>query len=413
MTKTKIPLFGSDGLFSLVVIVSALGYFVDVYDLVLFSTVRTPSLRDIGVSEADFFSKGVLLLNIQMAGMLAGGLLWGIIGDKQGRLTILFGSILMYSVANLANAYVTSLDQYAVLRFIAGFGLAGEIGGAVTLVSESMKQSHRGLGTTLIAAIGLTGAIAAGFVAKFCDWRTAYTIGGVLGLMLLVLRVKVFESGMFENLKEADVPRGSLKMLVHPKERFIKYLSCCMIGVPLYFGIVIFMTFAPEISKSLGATEAMTGANAVIFFYSGTTIGGFFSGILSQKLQSRKTVVALALMLMSVACTAYLFTPAGMPVGYFEWLTFLIGLSGGYAAVFFMIAAEQFGTNIRALATTSITNFFRAASIPISGGYIALKDVMPLPYAALSVGAVTMALAFFALTKIDETFHKDLDHLER
>lgn len=405
--------FGRDGLFSLAVIVSALGYFVDIYDLVLFSTVRTASLRDIGIPESEFFSKGILLLNIQMAGMLAGGLLWGIIGDKQGRLSVLFGSILIYSVANLANAFVTSLDQYAVLRFIAGFGLAGEIGGAVTLVSESMKQSHRGLGTTVISAVGLTGAIVAGIVAKYFDWRTAYIIGGVLGLMLLVLRVKVSESGMFENTKlKSDIPRGSLKLLLTPRARLVKYLSCCMIGVPLYFGIVIFMTFAPEITKALGATEILTGANAVIAFYAGAAFGGFFSGILSQKLGSRKQVVAIGLGGMCVVCGSYLFMPAGLPASFYAYLTFLIGLSSGYAAVFFMISAEQFGTNVRALAATSITNFFRAASIPISSGYIALKAHMDLPHAALVVGIVTMALAFWALRHIDETFSKDLDHIE-
>lgn len=413
MNIGKTPLFGTNGLFSMAVIVSALGYFVDVYDLVLFSTVRTQSLLSIGVPEADLFSKGVMLLNLQMAGMLLGGLLWGMIGDKQGRISVLFGSIVLYSVANLANAFVTSLDQYAVLRFIAGFGLAGEIGGAVTLVSESMKQSHRGLGTTIIATVGLMGAIVAGFVAKFCDWRTAYIIGGVLGLALLVLRVKVMESGMFSNLKaDKSIPRGSLKLLFTPRERLIKYISCCLIGVPLYYGIVIFMTFAPELTKHIGASEILTGANAVIAFYTGATVGGFFSGIISQKLQSRKKVVALGLTLMSASCAAYLQMPAGTDVSMFWFLTFLIGVSGGYAAVFFMIAAEQFGTNVRALAATSITNFFRAAAIPISSGYVALKGHMDLTDAALVVGIVCMGLAFLALTKIDETFSKDLDHIE-
>ncbi|NBX66957.1 MAG: MFS transporter [Proteobacteria bacterium] len=412
-TTPKTPLFGASGLFSLAVIVSALGYFVDVYDLVLFSTVRTPSLLAIGIPEDQIFSKGVMLLNIQMAGMLLGGLLWGMIGDKQGRLSVLFGSILLYSVANLANAFVTSLDQYAVLRFIAGFGLAGEIGGAVTLVSESMKKEHRGLGTTLIATFGLTGAIVAGFIAQHFDWRTAYIIGGVLGLCLLVLRVKMFESGMFENLKaDKDIPRGSLRLLLFPKERLMKYISCSVIGIPLYFGIVIFMTFAPELTKALGATAPLGGATAVMAFYTGAAVGGFFSGILSQALKSRKKVVALGLGLMSVTCTAYLLMPQGLPTSVFALMTFVIGASSGYAAVFFMIAAEQFGTNVRALAATSITNFFRASAIPISGGYIALKNHMDLPYAALIVGAACMALAFLALTQIDETFSKDLDHIE-
>lgn len=409
----KTPWFGPQGLFSMAVIVSALGYFVDIYDLVLFSTVRIASLRDIGVPEAEFFTKGVLLLNIQMAGMLAGGLLWGIMGDKQGRVAVLFGSILLYSVANLGNAMVTSLDQYAVLRFIAGFGLAGEIGGAVTLVSESMRQDRRGLGTTLIAGFGLTGAIVAGYVAQHVDWRTAYAIGGLLGMALLIMRMKVLESGMFDAVKASrHVKRGSVRLLLWPPARLLKYLCCIAIGVPLYYVICIHMTFAPELTRSLGAATPITPQAAVMILYTGFAAGGIASGLLSQRLKSRKMVVALALSLMAVATAFYLYLPAGTPLAVYKGLTFLLGLGGGYAAVFFMVAAEQFGTNVRALAATSIPNFVRASTIIITAAYAGLKGMMPLAHGAAILAALCFTLAFVALTQIEETFDKNLDYTE-
>lgn len=406
--------FGSQGLFSMIVIVSALGYFVDIYDLVLFSTVRVVSLRDIGVPESEIFSKSVLLLNLQMAGMLLGGLLWGIVGDKHGRVSILFGSILLYSIANLANALITNVDQYAVLRFIAGFGLAGEIGGAVTLVSESMKQEKRGLGTTLIAGFGLTGAIFAGIIAQYVDWRTAYAIGGVLGLLLLMLRMKILESGMFASMKaERHVRRGSIRLLVWPGKRLLRYLSCIAVGVPLYFVLVIFMTFAPELTTALGAAVPITPHNAVTVIYIGFATGGLAMGLLSQYLKSRKKVVVIAMAGMMAASGAYLLLPPGTPLLTYQILTFLCGFTGGYASVFFMMAAEQFGTNVRALAATSIPNFMRGATILISGGYGLLKADMPLHAAAGIVGIICFGIAFAALTQIEETFSKNLDYIER
>lgn len=410
----KIPLFGNQGLFSLIVIVSALGYFVDIYDLVLFSTVRMQSLRDIGVAEADFFSKGIMLLNIQMAGMLAGGLLWGIIGDRRSRVAVLFGSIFLYSIANIANAFITSLDQYAVLRFIAGFGLAGEIGGAVTLVSETMRQDKRGLGTTLIAGFGLTGAIAAGLIAKYVDWRTAYMIGGILGLGLLAMRMKIFDSGMFDEMKKReDVKRGSLMLLLWPPRRLIKYLSCIFIGIPIYFVIVIFMTFAPELTSALGTAPIMQAPEAVMILYSGLAIGGLGTGFLSQALRSRKLVITICLTMTALAAGLYLSLNPGTPLIVYECLTFVMGVGCGYASVFFMIAAEQFGTNVRALAATSIPNFIRASTIIITAAYTALKGTMPLAHSALIIGIVCFVLAILALTRIEETFDRNLDFIER
>ena len=165
---------------SLAVLVAALGYFVDIYDLILFGAVRGPSLQALGFSPADVQDKGILLLQLQMGGMLVGGILWGIIGDRRGRLSVLFGSIILYSIANLVNGTVDTLTGYAICRVIAGIGLAGELGAGITLVSELMDKERRGLGTTIVAATGILGGVVAGIVGgavpgiPAVDWRTAY-----------------------------------------------------------------------------------------------------------------------------------------------------------------------------------------------------------------------------------------------
>ena len=181
---------------------------VDMYDLFLFSINRVSSLKSLHISGEQLLADGIMLLNLQMAGMLIGGIFWGIMGDKKGRLSVLFGSILIYSIANIGNGFVTTVTQYAVLRFIAGFGLAGELGAGITLVTEILPKERRGYGTTLVATVGIMGALLAYFVSHLFDWRTAYFIGGGLGLILMILRVRVFESGMFMKLKEKNIKTG-------------------------------------------------------------------------------------------------------------------------------------------------------------------------------------------------------------
>src|SRR5689334_4478749 len=191
-------------LLRLPVLVAALGYMVDMYDLFLFSIVRVPSLRSLNLSGDSIMKDGVMLLNFQMAGMLVGGIVWGIMGDKKGRLSVLFGSILIYSLANIGNGMVTSVGAYATLRFIAGFGLAGELGAGMTLVTEILPARLRGYGATLVATMGVMGALLAYLVSFFFDWRIAFFIGGGLGLLLMILRIKVFESGIFMKLKQKN-----------------------------------------------------------------------------------------------------------------------------------------------------------------------------------------------------------------
>jgi len=394
------------------VIVAALGYFVDIYDLVLFSIVRIPSLQALGVTnQAQLLEDGVLLLNMQMAGMLVGGVAWGILGDKRGRLSVLFGSIFLYSIANILNGFVTDIPSYALLRFIAGVGLAGELGAGITLVSEVLPKEKRGYGTMVVATIGISGAILAGFVGEYFGWRTAYFIGGGLGMLLLLLRVGVYESGMFKNLKQTQVTRGNFLSLFTNGKRFRKYLKCILIGIPIWYVVGILITFSPEFGLALNVSGAVSAAKAVSFCYLGLVFGDFASGYLSQHFRSRRTIVIGFLGLLSIGIAVYLFG-SGFSVNMFYGLCVALGFASGYWAVFVTIAAEQFGTNIRATVTTTVPNFVRGAVVPLTLAFSALKDGAGLVPAALILATISMVIAIISIVTLDETYGKDLNYME-
>lgn len=394
------------------VLLAALGYFVDIYDLILFSIVRVASLRDIGVAPEAMMDTGLLLINIQMAGMLLGGLLWGILGDKKGRLSVLFGSIAMYSVANIANGFVDTVPAYAVWRFIAGIGLAGELGAGITLVCELMPKETRGYGTMIVAGVGIAGGVVAGLVGDWFGWRNAYFIGGGMGLALLTLRVGVYESGIFDKvLKDSSVRRGDFLMLFATKDRVLRYLSCIALGVPVWFVIGILATFAPEFGKALEMPELPTGSRAVMWLYAGCAIGDFASGGLSQWLRSRKKAALVFVVATAFTSAAYL-NLNGASLGTFYMVCGLLGFFSGYWAVFVTIASEQFGTNIRATATTTVPNFVRGSLVGVSALFQVLKPDQGILAAAGIVSALCFALALFSLMGLRETFGKDLDYLE-
>ncbi|MEJ2689477.1 MAG: MFS transporter [Deltaproteobacteria bacterium] len=397
---------------SLPVIVAALGYFVDIYDLVLFSIVRVPSLKSIGLAGRDLIDNGVFLLNMQMAGMLLGGILWGVLGDRKGRLKIMFGSIFLYSIANIANGMVSSLPAYAGLRFVSGIGLAGELGAGITLVSEMLHKKIRGYGTMLVASIGVTGAILANLVASTYDWRHAFYIGGGLGLILLFARIRVAESGMFRAMEQRlEVSRGNMLALFTNKERFLRYLNSILIGVPIWFVVAILITFSPEFAKTLGTTGPVSAGNAVMYCYLGLVFGDLTSGLLSQLLKSRRKVVLLYL-LLTIACIAVYFLQGSRSPGFFYGVCLAIGFAAGYWAVFVTIAAEQFGTNLRATVATTVPNFVRGMVVPITLLFQFCRHFFGLEASALTVGAICLIAGFAALSSLEETFHKDLDYLE-
>ena len=392
------------------VIVASLGYFVDIYDLILFGIVRIPSLKEMGLSPAEITTVGADILNMQMAGMLIGGILWGVLGDKKGRLSVLLGSIILYSAANFLNGFVQDVNSYMVLRFIAGIGLAGELGAGVTLVAEILPKEIRGYGTMMIATVGVTGAVAANFIAQHFDWRTAYIIGGVLGFALLLLRVGILESAIFKNLKEKNIKRGNFFSLFTDKQLFAKYSKSIIIGLPLWYCVGILILFSPEFAKEFGIVGVNAG-NAIMLCYIGLTVGDFGSGYISQKIKSRKIAIA-GFMLSALALSIVYGALSGASSTMFYLVCFLIGVSCGYWALFITVAAEQFGTNIRSTAASTVPNFVRGMVVPMSAGFIALKPSFGLLGAAAIVGALVFAAGLIALWKLEETFHKDLDYIE-
>ncbi len=414
---------------TLAVIVAALGYFVDIYDLILFGMVRTTSLKDLGACDGltaaacktALTDQGLYLLNMQMGGMLLGGILWGVIGDKRGRLSVLFGSITLYSLANIANGLVGdvpamhSINVYAVCRLIAGIGLAGELGAGITLVSELMGRHNRGVGTTIVAALGVSGGIVAGIIGgafgHVVDWTTAYYIGGALGLALLVLRIGVVESGMFATtLAAKQVSRGNFFHLFS-RRRIGRYIGIILVGIPVWYVIGILFTLSPELGGALGLDPAPNPARALLFVYAGCSLGGMASGLLSQKLESRKQTLGIFLCAVTLAIVAY-FTLGGQSLDGFYVLALIGGISTGYWAVFVSTAAELFGTNLRATAATTVPNFVRGSLVPVALAFSALKGPLGLIGAAIAVGAATIVLAFIGLTLIHETFGCDLDYHE-
>jgi len=397
--------------FSLPVIVAALGYFVDIYDLVLFSIVRVPSLKALGLEGQELIDQGVFLLNMQMAGMLLGGILWGVLGDRKGRLKIMFASIFLYSVANLANAAVTSLPAYAILRFVAGVGLAGELGAGITLVAEVLHKSVRGYGTMIVASVGVSGAILANLVARTFDWRTAFVIGGVLGLLLLITRISVAESGMFRQMETASVSKGNFLALFTDRSRFARYLNSIMIGLPSWFVVGVLITFSPEFARALGVQGTISAGNAVMYCYIGLVAGDLASGLLSQWFRSRKKVVLLFL-LLTLAAVAVYFTAHGVGAATFYAICGALGFGIGYWAIFVTVAAEQFGTNLRATVATTVPNFVRGMTVPITMLFQLFRQPFGLEGGALAVGTLCLAIALVSLWQLEETFHKDLDYFE-
>ncbi|MBA3937028.1 MAG: MFS transporter [Planctomycetes bacterium] len=402
-------------LFSAPVLIAALGYFVDIYDLVLFGIVRKASLIELRVPEAALLDVGGQLLNMQMIGMLIGGLLWGAIGDRRGRITTLLGSILLYSVANLLNGMVTTIGQYEVLRLVAGIGLAGELGAGITLVVESLPRGKRGYGTMMVSGIGVSGAILGFFIASSFGWRNAYYIGGAMGLALLGLRVFAHESGMFARLVAAGgdegIARGNVFALFTNASRLGRFLTCIAIGLPLWYVVGILVTFSPELAKALGVSGPIDAGRSLMLAYLGLVVGDFGSGLISQWWRSRKKAIAVFMGLTAVTCAAY-FALRGVDSTTFYALILVLGVFVGYWALFVTVAAEQFGTNLRATVASNVPNFVRGALVPMIIMFKALKDGWGALGAAAAVGVLVFAIAAVALWFMRETFNRDLDYVE-
>jgi MFS family permease len=392
------------------IIVSALGYFVDMYDVYLFNVVRTQSLTSLGVAEKDLLTVGISIMDWTFVGMLIGGVVWGVIGDKKGRIKILFGSIIIYSLATFTLSYVQSVMQYKVLRSIAGFGLAGELGAGVTLVCELMKPSKRGYGTMLIAAVGVNGIVFASLVAHYFYWRTSYLIGSGMGVLLLILRISVSESGLFErSLENTKIKRGNFFLLISRKKLFFKYVKLILIGLPVLFIIGILITSAPEFGKQFGMKEIPDAGTALAVYYFCVSCNDFFSSTLSQWLKSRKKAIYIALFIQLGAVIWFLYFPPQTLFGFYARCGVL---GAAYWPILMATAAEQFGTDLRATATTSVPTFIRATFIPLSFIFELIKPSLGLINTAGIVAITAIIIAMISTCFTKETFARDLDFYE-
>lgn len=402
-------------LFSLPVVVAALGYFVDIYDLLLFGIVRVPSLNDLGL-DADV--DGTMILNFQMAGLLIGGIIWGVLGDKRGRLSVLFGSILVYSLANIACGFLPHFptsnlaEWYALLRFVAGVGLAGELGAGITLVSESLPKELRAIGTSIVAGFGLMGAVVAQLTVEMAGgWTNAYFVGGTLGLMLLFLRVGVFESGMYRNIaSQHSIGKGNFLSFFTNRERFVRYLKCIAIGLPTWFCIGILAVMANQFAPELGIVSINPG-KAIMWAYVGISAGDFASGFLSHALRSRKKAIVWMMLFTLVGVGLMLYGPNESENAYYFYCAWL-GLGTGYWAMFVTVAAEQFGTNIRSTATTTVPNMVRGLVPVMLLAFDGFKPSLGVIGSAAALGLIVFFIGIYATLSVPETHGRDLDFVE-
>ncbi len=412
LTAVKRP----PGIFHLAVIVAALGYFVDIYDLLLFTIVKKESMLQVGSTDATLLADSSRVINWQMIGLLLGGIGWGMLADKKGRLSVLFGSILLYSAANFLTAFVHTVNQYALCRFFAGLGLAGELGAGITLVSELLPKEKRGIGTSLVAGVGLLGAVGAYFTYQFTkDWRLCYKIGGVLGMVLLFLRISVAESGMFIQVKQKAVERGNFFMFFTNKQRFRKYLNAILIGFPTWFVIGILVNQSDRFAKSMYGSTTLDSGRSVMFAYIALSVGDIFGGFLCQWLKSRKKGL-LVFYILGMICTLLFFS--GWNSSDFTMYLFcsLLGFSNGYWAIFVTMGAEQFGTNLRATAATTIPNMVRGALPLINLIFLDLFQKnwgWTLIRSGFITAVIVTLISFIAYYFTDETYHKDLNYIEQ
>lgn len=405
------PATARSSVFNIAVIVAALGYFVDIYDLLLFSIIRIPSLQSFGLTDEQIKNDGLFIINIQMLGLLIGGIIWGVLADKKGRLSVLFASIILYSLGNIANGFVQTVNQYALVRFISGVGLAGELGAGITLVSELLPKDKRGVGTSLVAGIGLSGAVLAYFMKQHFDWRTCYFIGGALGFILLFLRIKVAESGMFKEVKQSDIQKGNFLMFFNNADRFKRYMLSILIGLPTWYVIGILVSFSKEFAQKMNVRGEIDPGKSVMFAYVAISLGDIVIGFVSQWLKSRKKALFLFYGL-TVIGMVWFFNLQGASSQELYWACALLGFGTGFWAIFVTMAAEQFGTNLRATAATTVPNMVRGSLNLITILFTALQVSYSFIQSGIITAVVIMVIGSISAAFTRETFGKDLNFVE-
>jgi len=404
------------GLFSLPVIVGSLGFFVDIYDLLLFSIVRKSSFKDLGVAVADMKNIGENIISWQMLGLTIGGIAWGIIGDKKGRKNVLFGSICLYSLATIANGFVTNIDQYTFLRFIAGLGLAGELGASITLTSELLPKEKRGIAAAIIATSGVMGTVTAYFVHYLSNenWRLCYFIGGAMGIALLFLRVKVLDSKMYDTAKNAQVKMGDFLMILTNRERLLRYLRAITVGLPVWYVIGLLISFSDEFAARFGIIN-FDQPKALMLQYVALVFGDMGAGFLSNIIKSRKKTLLIFYTILTFFFVLFFALKGGGTALNMYLICMGLGFGSGISVLYITMSAEQFGTNLRATAAISIPNLVRGF-LPIIlmlfqflRGNSMLNNYVT---AAWVTGVIVLVIGLISLFFTNETFGKELDFVE-
>lgn len=404
------------GLLSLPVLVGALGFFVDIYDLLLFNIVRVSSFKSLGVVDESMKIYGENILSWQMIGLTIGGIVWGILGDKRGRKSVLFGSILLYSMATIANGFVTSVEQYTVLRFIAGLGLAGELGASITLVNEMLSKEKRGIASAIIATSGVAGTIAAYFVHYWSDenWRLCYFIGGGMGIALLFLRIGVLESGIYSSTKNAHVSMGNFFMLFNHRKRFFRYLKIILIGLPVWYVIGLLVTFSDEFALQFGIKN-FNQPKALMLQYAALAFGDVCAGLLSNLIKSRKKTLLIFYAILGFFFALFFLLRGGGSASNLYLICLGLGFGSGISVLYITMSAEEFGTNLRATVAISVPNLVRGF-LPL---ILILFKVLRSDYifnsyvtAAWVTGVFILVVGFVSALYTHETFGKNLDFVE-
>ena len=404
------------GLFSLPVIVGSLGFFVDIYDLLLFSIVRKSSFKDLGVSVADMKNIGENIISWQMLGLTIGGIIWGIIGDKKGRKNVLFGSICLYSLATIANGFVTNIDQYTFLRFIAGLGLAGELGASITLTSELLPKEKRGIAAAIIATSGVMGTVTAYFVHYLSNenWRLCYFIGGAMGIALLFLRVRVLDSKLYDTAKNAQVKMGDFMMILMNRERFFRYLRAITIGLPVWYVIGLLISFSDEFATRFGIIN-FDQPKALMLQYVALVFGDMGAGFLSNMIKSRKKTLLIFYAILSFFFILFFALKGGGTAFNLYLICMGLGFGSGISVLYITMSAEQFGTNLRATAAISIPNLVRGFLPLLLMLFQFLRGSSMLNNyvtAAWVTGVIVLVIGLISLFFTNETFGKELDFIE-
>jgi MFS transporter, putative metabolite:H+ symporter len=380
------------------------GYFIDIFDLVLFSTLRISSFEELKITDPTYWT--VVFFNLQMTGILVGGIFWGKMADIKGRSWSFMGTILVFSIANIINGLTSSLTVYGICRFIAGFGLAGEMGSGIALICEKVPDEKRSLYLGFVSSLGCIGAVLSGWLGDIVYWRYLFIGSGFAGILLTLLRKNLLEPDLFRKTATLNIPRGQWKTLFQSPPDLIRFILLIFLGIPMWYIIGILWSFSTEMTSTIGL-NIFTSGQAILWGYVGVWMGDMLMPFVSQFLKSRIFTIQICLIMMLLG-VIYLFQFQPHSLLSFQLTHIFLGFTIGYWAVYATLCGESFGTNIRALTSTSLPSLIRFSSIPMMIIYQYGRDENELNI-ALGMGLTVLCISMITTYFIKDTFQKDID----